>query len=57
MFMITTTDGVRVFAGYGANAEGMTADEADASVRDRNARAQAMGIKARYIKVPFKALG
>lgn len=50
--MITTTTGVRVFAGYKDG--GMTVEEADASVRDRNQRAQALGITARYIKVPFE---
>lgn len=55
--MITTDKGVRVYAGSRTQEGGLSAEEADDSVRDRNRRAADMGITTRYMKVPFKPVG
>lgn len=56
-FMIQTTDGKRVFAGTAKqDAVGMDEAQAKSSCNERNERAQAMGIAARYVVVPFVAL-
>lgn len=51
--MIQTTTGVRVASG-GDKTKGIPEDQALASVKDRNQRAEAMGIAARYEAVPYK---
>jgi hypothetical protein len=59
MFMVTTTKGVRVHAGNGKASQqeaGLTEAEADASATARNVRAETLGVKARYVVVPFVAL-
>lgn len=54
MFMITTTDGTRVFAG--ADGKGITQAQAQSSADERNARAQKLGVEARYVAKPFEAV-
>ena len=51
--MVTTTDGVRVDAGD--KGEGMPEAQATSSAADRNARAETLGIRARYVIAPFEA--
>jgi hypothetical protein len=46
-FMVVTTDGTRVDAGR-TEGMGLSKDEADASAKDRNRRAEELGIACRY---------
>lgn len=47
--VIRTMDGLLVYTG---GKEGLTAEQAAASAKDRNERAEAMGLKARYVVAP-----
>ena len=54
MFMITTLTGARVFGGVKDG--GLERSMADASCKERNQRAQALGLTARYVVVPYVGL-
>jgi hypothetical protein len=51
MFMIVTDAGVRVFDNKG---NGLDEKAAAENARERNERAQALGIEARYVVAPFE---
>lgn len=56
MFMVTTDKGVRVDAGVGQQANGLTEEAAKSSARERNERARKLGLKVEYIIAPFEEL-